>query len=107
MNMRGQSALVAVLVLVVCVVSTTPRGADAADFLFVQTASGAALNGTLTMTGVGMHTSFFADRPVRVAGTMATEEFLTLFEPSGTFSEVRHAHHVCVCLASECNARSV
>ena len=106
--MKAYNALVvAAVALAVCIVSTIARGADAAEFLFVQTASGATRNGTLTMTGVGMHTSFFADRPVRVAGTMATEEFLTLFEPSGTFSEVRHAHHVCVCIASECNARSV
>merc|ERR1712054_7885 len=74
-------------VLVVCVVSTARRGVDAADFLFVQTASGATLNGTLTMTGVGQDTTYFSDRPVRVAGRTSTEEFLTLFEPSGTFSE--------------------
>ena len=99
MNMRGQNALVAMLMLGVCIVSTTPRGADAADFLFVQTASGATLNGTLTMTGVGQDTTYFSDRPVRVAGRMSTEEFLTLFEPSGTFSEVRLCHarvYVCV-----------
>ena len=96
--MRGQNALVAMLMLVVCIVSTTPRGADAADFLFVQTASGATLNGTLTMTGVAEKTVYFSDRPVRVAGRTSTEEFLTLFEPSGTFSEVRHYHaYECVC----------
>ena len=99
MNMRGQNALVAMFVLGVCIVSTTPRGADAADFLFVQTASGATLNGTLTMTGVGQDTTYFSDRPVRVAGRMSTEEFLTLFDASGTFSEVRLCHarvYLCV-----------
>ena len=99
MYMRGQNALVAMFVLVVYVVSTAPTGADAADFLFVQTASGATLNGTLTMTGVGQDTTYFSDRPVRVAGRMSTEEFLTLFEPSGTFSEVRLCHarvYLCV-----------
>ena len=87
--------VLATLIYVMASVQTTVH---AADFLFVQTASGATLNGTLTMTGVAVHTSYFADRPVRVAGTMTTEEFLALFEPSGTFSEVRMRHvcHLCV-----------
>ena len=68
--------------------ASAQNGVHAADFLFVQTATGATLNGTLTLTGVADMTTYFADRPVRVAGRMSTEDFLTLFEPSGTFSEV-------------------
>ena len=64
------------------------NGVHATDFLFVQTATGATLNGTLTLTGVSDKATYFSDRPVRVAGRMSTEDFLTLFEPSGTFSEV-------------------
>ena len=92
----------------ICIMVSLQNGVHATDFLFVQTASGATLNGTLTMTGVAVHTSYFADRPVRVAGTVATEEFLALFEPLGTFSEVRmrHVYHLCVvacvCVCDEC-----
>ena len=61
----------------------------AADFLFVQKATGATLNGTLTLTGIADMTTYFADRPERVAGRTSTEDFLALFEPSGTFSKVQ------------------
>ena len=62
----------------------------AANFLFVQTAAGATLNddGTLMLTDVGDKTTYFADRPVRVAGHTSTEDFVAFFEPNGTFSEV-------------------
>ena len=77
--------VLATLIYVMASVQTTVH---AQDFLFVQTATGATLNGTLTLTGIADKTTYFADRPVRVAGRMSTEDFLTLFEPSGTFSEV-------------------
>ena len=89
----------AVLATLICVMMIVQSTVHAADFLFVQTATGATLNGTLTMTGVGQDTTYFSDRPVRVAGRTSTEEFLTLFEPLGTFSEVRLRHariYVCV-----------
>ena len=76
------------LVTLICIMLYLQNGVHAADFLFVQTATGATLNGTLTLTGIADKTTYFADRPVRVAGRMSTEDFLTLFEPSGTFSEV-------------------
>ena len=76
------------LVTLICIMLYLQNGVHAADFLFVQTATGATLNGTLTLTGVADMTTYFADRPVRVAGRTSTEDFLTLFEPSGTFSEV-------------------
>ena len=77
-----------VLATLIYVMASAQNGVHAADFLFVQTATGATLNGTLTLTGVADMTIYFADRPVRVAGRTSTEDFLTLFEPSGTFSEV-------------------
>ena len=89
-------AVLATLIYVMIIVQSTVH---AADFLFVQTETGATLNGTLTMTCVGQDTTYFSDRPVCVAGRMSTEEFLTLFEPSGTFSEVRLCHarvYLCV-----------
>ena len=70
---------------------------QATDFLFVQTASGATLNGTLTLTGVAEDVTYFSDRPERVAGRMSTEEFMTLFEPGGTFSEV-YIRANCTCV---------
>ena len=76
------------IVLIMCLLCKATTGAHAVDFLFVQTAAGATLNGTLTLTGIAEDVTYFSDRPVRVAGRMSTEEFMTLFEPGGTFSEV-------------------
>jgi len=76
-----------IVATLIYVMASAQNGVHAADFLFVQTATGATLNGTLTLTGVADMTIYFADRPVRVAGRTSTEDFLTLFEPSGTFSE--------------------
>ena len=72
----------------------------AAEFLFVQTAAGATLNddGTLTLTDVMKDVTYFADRPVRVAGRMSTEDFLAFYEPNGTFSEVCVPCLLCVCV---------
>lgn len=50
-----------------------------ADFLFVQTAKGMrfdAAAGTLTLDGVSPVTTFFADRPERIAGNMRTADFV-------------------------------
>ena len=77
------------LVTLICIMLYLQNGVHAADFLFVQTATGATLNGTLTLTGVAEDVTYFAERPVRVAGIVSTEEFLTLYEPNGTFNEVR------------------
>jgi hypothetical protein len=61
------------------------RGAGAqdaqgeADFLFVQTAAAMAFDADrnrLTLNGVSPVTLFFADRPERTAGNMATEAFV-------------------------------
>ena len=78
----------ATLVTLICVILSLTSTVYAADFLFVQTAMGATLNGTLTLAGVAEDVTYFSDRPERVAGRMSTEEFMTLFEPGGTFSEV-------------------
>ena len=96
--MKRMMPIVATLI---CVMMCALNGVYAAEYLYVQTGTGATLNGMLTMTGVASQMSFFADRPVRVAGIMTTDEFLTLFEPSATFDEVRiHLPQLCVCVSS-------
>ena len=87
--MMMRNLIMAVLATLICVVMMTASGVDAVEYLFVQTATGATLNGTLTLTGVANDVTYFSDRPVRVAGRATTEEFLSLFEPQGTFIEVR------------------
>ena len=77
------------LVTLIYVMVSLQNGVHATDFLFVQTATGATLNGTLTLTGVSDKATYFSDRPVRVAGRISTEEFMTLFDSEGSFSEVR------------------
>ena len=77
-----------VFMTLICMILSLRNTVHAVDFLFVQTASGATLNGTLTMMGAGKDTLYFSDRPVRTAGHMSTEDFMALFEPGGTFSEV-------------------
>ena len=85
--MKGVRTALVILMYVLC---SFASDVQATDFLFVQTASGATLNnGTLTLTGVADKTTYFSDRPERVAGRMSTEDFVTLFELGGTFSEVR------------------
>ena len=85
MKMRLTTLVTLICIIMVSVQTTV----HAADFLFVQTATGATLNdGTLTLTGVAEDVTYFAERPVRVAGRMSTDDFMTLFEPGGTFSEV-------------------
>ena len=52
---------------------------EAADFLFVQTASAMKFDkatSKLTLEGIGGATLFFSDRPERIAGNMATTAFL-------------------------------
>ena len=91
MKMRLTTLVTLICIIMVSVQTTV----HAADFLFVQTATGATLNdGTLTLTGVAEDVTYFAERPVRVAGRMSTDDFMTLFEPGGTFSEVctRQSH---------------
>merc|ERR1719230_1873717 len=77
------------LTALVCVMLCVQNGVDA--LVFVQTASGATLNGTLTLTGVADTTTFFyivdVDTPFRVAGRGSNEEFMALFESGATFSE--------------------
>jgi hypothetical protein len=53
----------------------TPRGP--VPSLFVVNSAGAKLEGsTLTMTGVAANSIVFADRPVRAAGHVTTEQFI-------------------------------
>ena len=41
-----------IVATLIYVMASAQNGVHAADFLFVQTATGATLNGTLTLTGV-------------------------------------------------------
>ena len=82
----------------ICIMVSLQNRVQATDFLFVQTATGVTLNGTLTLTGIADKTTYFADRPVRVAGRASTEDFLTLFESGASFSEV--CVYICISLAS-------
>ena len=50
------------------------------DSMFVQTARGiSSESGTLTLQGVTASTLYFSDRPERVAGQMATVDFVDLW----------------------------
>lgn len=60
---------------------------DLPEFLFVQTATGATLNGTLVLTGVSPDTTYFADRPDRITGSMLTEDFMALMTLDTTDEE--------------------
>lgn len=56
--------------------------------LFVLNSAGAKLEGTtLTMTGVSMNSIVFADRPVRAAGHVTTEQFIMQWDKGkGSFA---------------------
>ena len=54
---------------------------EAEESMFVQTATGAvATDGRLTLTGVTPSTLYFSDRPQRVVGHMATQDFVDLWD---------------------------
>ncbi|MEK1889258.1 MAG: hypothetical protein AAAB35_17180 [Phyllobacterium sp.] len=57
--------------------------------LFVLNSAGAKLEGTtLTMTGVSMNSIVFADRPVRAAGHVTTEQFIMQWDKGkGSFGD--------------------
>ena len=59
--------------------AATAKPAPQADFLFVQTAKGMrfdAATSKLTLDGVSPVTTFFSDRPQRIAGNMRTADFV-------------------------------
>lgn len=93
------TALMTMLLVLLLLVSSCNRGAaaeeeaeDFPEFLFVQTASGAVLNGTLVLTGVSADTTYFADRPDRIAGSMLTADFMRFFDTGDdNFDDVRSA----------------
>ena len=67
--------------LSVCLSLTAVVGSVVADegpqYLFVQNSSAVKADGsTLTLKGVTASTLFFSDRPFRIAGHLATEEFV-------------------------------
>ena len=70
--------------------STTASESDGDEpsLLYVQDADGGTLAGDqLTMVEVSPNTGWFTDRPAREAGQIATEDFVTLWDEDGTFSE--------------------
>lgn len=59
--------------------ATEAKPSKHADFLFVQTANGMRFDSAtskLTLDGVSSITTFFSDRPERIAGNMRTAEFV-------------------------------
>jgi hypothetical protein len=59
---------------------TTIEELQAEHSMFVQTAQGTtSKDGTLTLTGVAPSTLYFADRPQREVGHMATSDFVELW----------------------------
>lgn len=59
--------------------SSTSETSNRADFLFVQTAKSMSYDSAtkkLTLVGVSPVTLFFSDRPNRIAGNMATGDFI-------------------------------
>ena len=96
--MKTMLFVLATLIYVLYALAPSIHAQDISEYLFVQTALGATLKGTLTMTGVAINTSYFADRPVRVAGTMPTDVFLLSFVQSRIFAGVRMQpiHFFCV-----------
>ena len=72
-----------------CVQSAAESSAAVeAELLFVQESEGITFEGdTLTLIGVRPQVLFFTDRPQRVAGYLAFDEFLAeVSEGSGTFT---------------------
>ena len=69
--------------------ATEASGKASPSFLFVQNGTGGTLSeDTLTLTGVSAKTTWFTDRPYRVAGQLPTAEFLSFWdEGENSFSE--------------------
>ena len=65
------------------------HGFPMVSVLFVQNGTGGTLSeDTLTLTGTGAQTGWFADRPYRLAGQVSTQEFLENWdEGDNSFSE--------------------
>ena len=92
------------LVTLMCIMVSlrVQSGVHATDFLFVHTATGATLNGTLTLTGVAEDVTYFSERPVRIAGHMSIVDFMKLFEPDGSFYDVRTRGSCTACVYIHC-----
>lgn len=74
--------LALILVAMTCTAQAETGAPDEqVTYLFVQNAKRAVYDGiTLTLEGVTRSTIFFSDRPERIAGHMATQEFLKLWD---------------------------
>jgi hypothetical protein len=72
-------ALAASLAVSQAASAATPKTGAHADFLFVQTAKAMRFDttaGKVTLDGVSPVTTFFSDRPERLAGNMRTADFV-------------------------------
>jgi hypothetical protein len=72
-------ALAALALTRTAVAQSDPNSTTHADFLFVQTSKGMRFDkapGILTLDGVSSVTTFFSDRPQRIAGNMRTSDFV-------------------------------
>jgi|GEM_PF-1214153 len=63
--------------------TSTWDGEETADLLFVQSASGGSLEGSILRLDGVLHTTFFSERPARVVGEMLNSEFLTYWMQGG------------------------
>ena len=60
-----------------CAQKTDDQGSDEVEYLFVQNASSIELrDGVLTLQNAAADTLYFADRPERITGRIATQEFV-------------------------------
>jgi hypothetical protein len=79
--------LMTLLMAQVCLPVTSSSAADSAkkaDVLFVQTAHDVRLDGEkLILKGISPTVLFFTDRPERVAGNMANDRYLKLWQEDG------------------------
>ncbi len=74
--------LVMMLVAQICLLpgASQAQQEQIAQFLFVQNAKGLIFEkGTITLKGVSPATLFFSDRPIRIAGHYATDEFVQMW----------------------------
>ena len=90
--MKKPACLFAVLTLVILAAGAQAHEkTEGIDLLFVQNAKDVSLGeGTLTLKGIAPTTIFFTDRPKRIAGHMATADFVLEWQ-EGTGKESFHA----------------
>ena len=77
-RMKNSLYLLASLLLLTIACADGDNTTDKPEVLFVQYAAGGSISDDgLTLTGVGSGTAWFTDRPFRLSGRSATEEFVS------------------------------